>query len=203
LIRAVDKFEWRRDLRFSTYATWWIRSSVQRGIANRARLIRLPVSLAEQARRVERAERELAARLGREPGEAELAAAAHLQLGKVRELRRAIRPVVSLDQPLGVGDPTPILALQAAETPGPEDAMLAIVERAALHEALARALSHLPTRERAVIGFRYGLGDEPPLSLAAIGRRIGLSRERVRQIEGEALERLARERALRALRPVA
>src|SRR6188472_970542 len=199
LNRAVEKFDWRRDLKFSTYATWWIRQAVARALTDKSRTIRLPVHVVERLQKINRAERTLMLKLGREPSNEEIAKEAKLPLYQVLDVRKAARSPISLEEPVGDdGESSFSDFLADAEAIDPMDA----VSDQLRHEALKMGLSALPERYRRVLELRYGLDGQDPRTLDEIGREFGLTRERIRQIEVEALRELAAIREIQGLRTV-
>jgi RNA polymerase primary sigma factor len=187
LMKAVDRFQYRRGFKFSTYATWWIRQQVGRAVSDYGRTIRLPVHVMESLSRLTRARSELVAQSGREPRPAELAAALGLPIGKIELLLEAARHPTSLETPIGDDEETSIGHLVRDVTSlSPEDAMI----RSQLAEEVERAMAPLGDREREVLRLRYGLGLDRELTFEEIGRRLSLTRERVRQIEAKAMAKL-------------
>ena len=195
LVRAVEKFDYRRGHRFSTYATLWIRQAVGRAVADKGRMVRLPITVADQVRRLEIAERALTTRLGGAPTVAELAADLGLEVEDVERLRGMGRRPASLDAPVADDGETELGDLVAAAAPSPEDEALAGAER----EGVAAALGQLGTIERRVLELRYGLGDEVPHSPTETARALGVKPHQVRQVEDRALRTLGALPAAREL----
>ena len=187
LVRAAEKFDYRRGFKFSTYATWWIRQAVARALADKARTIRMPVHVVEKLNKILRTERKLRAEKGREPTSEEIAKELELTVEEVDQVRRTAQAPVSLEKPVGDDEESQFgHFLEDDSEPLPDEAADVIFR----NEALARALGALSERERGVLELRYGLNGEAPLTLDEVGRVFDVTRERIRQIENHSLKKL-------------
>ena len=200
LIRAAEKFDWRKGFRFSTYATLWIRQAIGRALDERGRTIRLPINIAQRERKIAAADRTLATRLGRPPTIEEIAAEAELEPAQVEELREVARKVTSLERPVGDEDGGELGDLLPGSEPPPDEE----VELALAQEAVRSVVRSLPERERSVIEMRFGLdGERDPVSIREAAERLEMRPGEVRRLEARALEELALRRELAALREAA
>ena len=199
LIRAVEKFDWRRGFKFSTYGTLWIRQSIQRGLANSGRTIRVPVHIGQRERKVRKVEQELAKKLGRDPTDAEIAEAAELSEELVLEAREIARHLTSLDQAIGEDGDTALGDLLPSDRPQPDEEVGASLGEKRVREVVGQ----LPEDERKVVTLRFGLGGSEPKSVRETGAELGMNAERTRKVEETALRLLAESGELEELREAA
>jgi RNA polymerase primary sigma factor len=200
LVRAAEKFDYRRGFKFSTYATWWIRQAVARALADKSRTIRMPVHVVEKLNKIGRVERKLVGELGREPTSAEIAVELDLDVAEVEQIRRSAQAPVSLEKPVGDDEESEFGHFLADETASAPDEAAETTMR---KETLCRILGALSARERRVLELRYGLDGNHPRTLDEVGRTFNVTRERVRQIENQSLKKLQALAESQKLRDVA
>jgi RNA polymerase primary sigma factor len=199
LIRAVEKFDWRRGYKFSTYGTLWIRQAIQRGLQNHGRTIRLPVHVAQREVKVNKTIAQLSVKLGREPTDEEIAIVAELPLEQVTEIRELARSLPSLDQPVSDDGETSLGDLLTSDRPGPEDEVAETLRE----QQVADVVATLPEDERKVIELRFGLTGDEPRTVRQIGSELGITPKKASELEELALRKLAHSGELEALREAA